>query len=249
MHVLSLQLDGTMDLDERRLIRSALRELRRREIEDMEAALASKRFRPTCLNQQEDKENQHRSESNDNLDVLSQKLQSIQDVDELMEMLRAAAEYEERKMIRAAIRRIRDEQLQVSVERSKVSVCHSDPENAESQSIMGAVVSTELLMKQSGFNSELGHRWPVVEMNEYWVGVFFYTLCFGLGEDMQGLQLCPSSLVYTELGMWPKTTAAASGSRTPSTDITATDLFELFAIVSQKMVVQDTPQHVARNMR
>ncbi|MEQ2184034.1 hypothetical protein XENOCAPTIV_020979 [Xenoophorus captivus] len=60
MHVLSLQLDGTMDLDERRLIRSAIRELRRREIEDMEAALASKRFRPTCLNQQEDKENQHR---------------------------------------------------------------------------------------------------------------------------------------------------------------------------------------------
>ncbi|MED6266341.1 hypothetical protein CHARACLAT_001156 [Characodon lateralis] len=131
-------LDETMDLDERRLIRSAIRELRRREIEDMEAALASKRFRPTCLNQQEDKENQHRSESNDNLDVLSQKLQSIQDVDELMEMLRAAAEYEERKMIRAAIRRIRDEQLQVSVEKSKVSVCHSDPESAESQSIKRA---------------------------------------------------------------------------------------------------------------
>lgn len=49
-----------MDLDERRLIRSAIRELRRREIEDMEAALASKRFRPTRLKQQEDKENQHR---------------------------------------------------------------------------------------------------------------------------------------------------------------------------------------------
>uniref|UniRef100_A0A8C6PWZ8 Smoothelin b n=1 Tax=Nothobranchius furzeri TaxID=105023 RepID=A0A8C6PWZ8_NOTFU len=41
------KLDGTVDLDERRLIRSAIRELRRREIEDMEAALASKRFRPT----------------------------------------------------------------------------------------------------------------------------------------------------------------------------------------------------------
>lgn len=54
------QLDGTVDLDERRLIRSAIRELRRREIEDMEAALASKRFRPTRLKQQEDKENQHR---------------------------------------------------------------------------------------------------------------------------------------------------------------------------------------------
>lgn len=55
-----VQLDGTVDLDERRLIRSAIRELRRREIEDMEAALASKRFRPTRLKQQEDKENQHR---------------------------------------------------------------------------------------------------------------------------------------------------------------------------------------------
>lgn len=58
--MLYVQLDGTVDLDERRLIRSAIRELRRREIEDMEAALASKRFRPTRLNQQEDKENQHR---------------------------------------------------------------------------------------------------------------------------------------------------------------------------------------------
>lgn len=60
-----MQLEGTVDLDERRLIRSALRELRRREIEDMEAALATKRFRPTRLQQQqqpqqEDKENQHR---------------------------------------------------------------------------------------------------------------------------------------------------------------------------------------------
>lgn len=55
-----MQLDGTVDLDERRLIRSAIRELRRREIEDMEAALASKRFRPTRLKLQEDKENQHR---------------------------------------------------------------------------------------------------------------------------------------------------------------------------------------------
>ncbi|KAM4578383.1 smoothelin isoform 4-T5 [Fundulus diaphanus] len=131
-------LDGTVDLDERRLIRSAIRELRRREIEDMEAALASKRFRPTRLNQQEDKENQHRSESSDNLDVLSQKLQSIQDVDELTKMLRAAAEYEERKMIRAAIRRIRDEQLQGSVEKSKVSVCRLAPESAEPQCTVGA---------------------------------------------------------------------------------------------------------------
>lgn len=53
-----VQLDGTMDLDERRLIRSAIRELRRREMEDMEAALARKRFRPTNLSQNDNKENQ-----------------------------------------------------------------------------------------------------------------------------------------------------------------------------------------------
>ncbi|CAG5923362.1 unnamed protein product [Menidia menidia] len=131
-------MDGTVDLDERRLIRSAIRELRRREIEHMEAALASKRFRSTRFNQQEDKENQHRSESSENLDVLSQKLQSIQDIDELTKMLRAASEYEERKMIRASIRRIRDEQLQGTVENSKVSARCLEPESVEPQRSMGA---------------------------------------------------------------------------------------------------------------
>ncbi|KAM6931001.1 smoothelin isoform 1-T1 [Xenentodon cancila] len=126
-------LDGTVDLDERRLIRSAIRELRRREIEDMEAALASKRFRPTRLNQQEDKENHHSSESSEKLDVLSQKLQSIQDTDELTKMLRSASEYEERKMIRAAIRRIRDEQLQGTVEKGVVSGRCLERESVETQ--------------------------------------------------------------------------------------------------------------------
>ncbi|XP_042343441.1 LOW QUALITY PROTEIN: smoothelin [Plectropomus leopardus] len=130
-------LDGTVDLDERRLIRSAIRDLRRREIEDMEAALASKRFRPTRLKQQEDKENQHRSESSDNLDVLSRKLQSIQDIDELTKMLRAAGEYEERKMIRAAIRQVRDEQQQGTVERGKALGRCGEPESGEPQSTMG----------------------------------------------------------------------------------------------------------------
>ncbi|KAM3610970.1 uncharacterized protein V6R79_011410 [Siganus canaliculatus] len=135
-------LDGTVDLDERRLIRSAIRELRRREIEDMEAALASKRFRPTRLKQQEDKENQHRSESSDNLDVLSHKLQSIKDIDELTKMLRAAGEYEERKLIRAAIRQIRDDQQQQQqqqgpVERGKAPGLCLEPENVEPQSSTG----------------------------------------------------------------------------------------------------------------
>ncbi|XP_054587684.1 smoothelin isoform X4 [Nothobranchius furzeri] len=132
-------LDGTVDLDERRLIRSAIRELRRREIEDMEAALASKRFRPTRLNQQEDKENQHRSESSDKLDVLSRKLQTIQDTEELTKMLRSATEYEERKVIRAAIRQIRDEQLQGAAEKSKISSCSVEAEIAEPQANMGTV--------------------------------------------------------------------------------------------------------------
>ncbi|KAM8761382.1 smoothelin isoform 3-T3 [Acanthopagrus schlegelii] len=135
-------LDGTVDLDERRLIRSAIRELRRREIEDMEAALASKRFRPTRLKQQEDKENQHRPETSDNLDVLSCKLQSIQDIDELTKMLRAASEYEERKMIRAAIRQIRDEQQQGTVERGRAPGRCLEPENVEPQASMGTGVST-----------------------------------------------------------------------------------------------------------
>ncbi|KAM7017990.1 smoothelin isoform 3-T3 [Tautogolabrus adspersus] len=130
-------LDGTVDLDERRLIRSAIRDLRRREIEDMEAALASKRFRPTRLKQQEDKENHHRSDTSDNLDLLSHKLQSIQDVDELTKMLRAASEYEERKMIRAAIRQIREEQPQGPAECGKAPGRCLEPENVEPKNTMG----------------------------------------------------------------------------------------------------------------
>ncbi|KAL0979374.1 hypothetical protein UPYG_G00184240 [Umbra pygmaea] len=107
-------LDGTKDLDERRLIRSAIRELRRREIEDMEADLASKRFRPTCLTQNDNKENQltNRSGLADSLHVLSVKLQTIHDVEELTALLHGATEYEERKLIRAAIRGLGDEQQQ-----------------------------------------------------------------------------------------------------------------------------------------
>ncbi|XP_035496149.1 smoothelin isoform X2 [Scophthalmus maximus] len=143
-------LDGTVDLDERRLIRSAIRELRRREIEDMEAALASKRFRPTRLKQQEDKENQH----SDNLDILSQKLQSIQDIDELTKMLRAAGEYDERKMIRAAIRQIRDEQQQGTVERVKAPGRCLDPESVEPQSSM-ATGEPEIHSEQENIRSQI----------------------------------------------------------------------------------------------
>ncbi len=54
---LFLQLDKTIDIDERRLIRIAIRELRRCEIEEMEAALTSKRFRCAHQSRHENKEN------------------------------------------------------------------------------------------------------------------------------------------------------------------------------------------------
>ncbi|CAH2294884.1 Hypothetical predicted protein [Pelobates cultripes] len=51
-------LEATLDLAERREIRTAIRELRRKELERCEEALASKRFRSERSNEQEDKENQ-----------------------------------------------------------------------------------------------------------------------------------------------------------------------------------------------
>ncbi|KAG9261368.1 smoothelin-like [Astyanax mexicanus] len=91
-------LDGTVDMVERRLIRTAIRELRRREIEDMEAALTNKRFRRAQENRHEDKENQLR--------------------------LRGTTEYEERKLIRAAIRRLRDEEIQGALEKIQLTGRH-----------------------------------------------------------------------------------------------------------------------------
>ncbi|MGH0170018.1 UNVERIFIED_CONTAM: hypothetical protein FKN15_064978 [Acipenser sinensis] len=113
-------LDGTSDLDERRLIRSAIREIRRCEIEGMEAALSSKRFRGARnCEQLENKENQIRfqrlcPDQDDTLEALSGKLQSIEDVDELTALTnpRGASEYEERKLIRAAIRKLRAQELE-----------------------------------------------------------------------------------------------------------------------------------------
>ncbi|XP_045559098.1 smoothelin isoform X6 [Salmo salar] len=129
-----------MDLDERRLIRSAIRELRRREMEDMEAALARKRFRPTNLSQNDNKENQlaHRSELGGSLDVLSVKLQAIQDIEELTGLLRGANEYEERKLIRAAIRRLRDEEQQGTWEKGRTTGRCLESEGLELQSSLGA---------------------------------------------------------------------------------------------------------------
>ncbi|KAM9544789.1 smoothelin-like isoform 3-T3 [Salvelinus alpinus] len=133
-------LDGTMDLDERRLIRSAIRELRRREIEDMEATLASKRFRHKRLNQNDDKENQltNRSDLGDSLNILSVKLQAIQDIEELSGLLRGATEYEERKLIRAAIRRLRDQEQQGTGQKGRTTDRCLESEGLDLQNSLGA---------------------------------------------------------------------------------------------------------------
>ncbi|XP_039188415.1 smoothelin isoform X2 [Crotalus tigris] len=111
-------LEATLDLTERRQIRSAIRELRRQELERDEEALASKRFR---TERQENKENRLRSWQREeeqrqqkSLDALSRKLETIQDVEELTSLLRGTSEYEERKLIRAAIRKLRAEEIEAA---------------------------------------------------------------------------------------------------------------------------------------
>nr|XP_047907267.1 smoothelin isoform X3 [Anser cygnoides] len=135
-------LEATLDLAERRRIRSAIRELQRQELERDEEALASKRFRaergshrqdnkenwlrallpsihrgcrlaalmpqPWCRSQQLEEEQQKALAS------LSRELESITDVEELTKLLRAASEYEERKLIRAAIRKLRAEEIEAA---------------------------------------------------------------------------------------------------------------------------------------
>uniref|UniRef100_A0A8C9G7E4 Smoothelin n=1 Tax=Pavo cristatus TaxID=9049 RepID=A0A8C9G7E4_PAVCR len=113
-------LEATLDLAERRRIRSAIRELQRQELERDEEALASKRFRTERgSHRQDNKENWLRSqqleeEQQKALASLSRELESITDVEELTKLLRAASEYEERKLIRAAIRKLRAEEIEAA---------------------------------------------------------------------------------------------------------------------------------------
>uniref|UniRef100_A0A8B9DPQ0 Smoothelin n=1 Tax=Anser cygnoides TaxID=8845 RepID=A0A8B9DPQ0_ANSCY len=113
-------LEATLDLAERRRIRSAIRELQRQELERDEEALASKRFRAERgSHRQDNKENWLRSqqleeEQQKALASLSRELESITDVEELTKLLRAASEYEERKLIRAAIRKLRAEEIEAA---------------------------------------------------------------------------------------------------------------------------------------
>nr|XP_033811897.1 smoothelin [Geotrypetes seraphini] len=111
-------LEVTLDLAERRQIRTAIRELRHKELEGSAEALATKRFRSEKSSQrQENKENwlhsmQRNAEKQKSLDLLSGKLESIKDVEELTTLLRGTSEYEERKLIRAAIRKLRAEEIE-----------------------------------------------------------------------------------------------------------------------------------------
>ncbi|XP_066870453.1 smoothelin isoform X7 [Kogia breviceps] len=109
-------LEVTADLAERRRIRSAIRELQRQELEREEEALASKRFR---AERQDNKENwlhsqQREAEQQAALARLAGRLESMSDVEELTTLLRGAAEYEERKLIRAAIRRVRAQEIEAA---------------------------------------------------------------------------------------------------------------------------------------
>ncbi|XP_029401407.1 smoothelin isoform X2 [Mus pahari] len=109
-------LEVTADLAERRRIRSAIRELQRQELEREEEALASKRFR---AERQDNKENwlhsqQREAEQQAALTRLAGRLESMNDVEELTTLLRSAGEYEERKLIRAAIRRVRAQEIEAA---------------------------------------------------------------------------------------------------------------------------------------
>nr|XP_025974940.1 smoothelin isoform X3 [Dromaius novaehollandiae] len=139
-------LEATPDLAERRRIRSAIRELQRQELERDEEALASKRFRSERgSHRQDNKENWLRSqqleeEQQKALASLSQKLESITDVEELTKLLRAASEYEERKLIRAAIRKLRAEEIEAATLAGNVQSSRRD--DAEPPTLPGSVESS-----------------------------------------------------------------------------------------------------------
>ncbi|XP_072103981.1 uncharacterized protein smtnb isoform X2 [Mobula birostris] len=120
-----MKLEVTDDFDERRLIRSTIYELRRKELKRTEEALSSKRFRSErtnkCLENKENHLRSHRQEEDQkgSLDKLSGKLESIDDIDELTTLLRSAAEYEERKLIRAAMRKLREREIEAAYIRDR----------------------------------------------------------------------------------------------------------------------------------
>ncbi|KAM6404071.1 smoothelin [Rhynochetos jubatus] len=159
-------LEATLDLAERRRIRSAIRELQRQELERDEEALASKRFRPERgSHRQDNKENwpqsQHLEEEQQTaLAALSQQLEAITDVEELTKLLRAAGEYEERKLIRAAIRKLRAEEVKAAVLAGHIQTSQRD--GSEPPAVPGDVKSSQgdgaetPSLARSGKNSQRG---------------------------------------------------------------------------------------------
>ncbi|XP_050662657.1 smoothelin isoform X6 [Macaca thibetana thibetana] len=132
-------LEVTADLAERRRIRSAIRELQRQELEREEEALASKRFR---AERQDNKENwlhsrQREAEQRAALARLAGQLESMNDVEELTALLRSAGEYEERKLIRAAIRRVRAQEIEAATLAGRL--CSARPKSGLREDSKGRV--------------------------------------------------------------------------------------------------------------
>ncbi|XP_037366806.1 smoothelin isoform X1 [Talpa occidentalis] len=130
-------LEVTADLAERRRIRSAIRELQRQELEREEEALASKRFR---AERQDNKENwlhsqKREAEQRAALARLAGRLESMSDVEELTVLLRSAGEYEERKLIRAAIRRVRAQEIEAATLAGRL--CSGRPNSDSSENSKG----------------------------------------------------------------------------------------------------------------
>ncbi|XP_032165607.1 smoothelin isoform X8 [Mustela erminea] len=126
-------LEVTADLAERRRIRSAIRELQRQELQREEEALASKRFR---AERQDNKENwlhsqQQEAEQRAALARLAGRLESMNDVEELTALLRGAGEYEERKLIRAAIRRVRAQEIEAATLAGRLCSGHANSGSRE----------------------------------------------------------------------------------------------------------------------
>uniref|UniRef100_A0A8C9A5U0 Smoothelin n=1 Tax=Prolemur simus TaxID=1328070 RepID=A0A8C9A5U0_PROSS len=95
-----------VDLAERRRIRSAIRELQRQELEREEEALASKRFPISSTTWPWQR--------------------WLHDVEELTTLLRSAGEYEERKLIRAAIRRVRAQEIEAATLAGRLCSGHTN---------------------------------------------------------------------------------------------------------------------------
>ncbi|XP_051682492.2 smoothelin isoform X2 [Oryctolagus cuniculus] len=156
-------LEVTADLAERRRIRSAIRELQRQELEREEEALASKRFR---AERQDNKENwlhseQREAEQQAALARLAGQLESMNDVEELTTLLRGAAEYEERKLIRAAIRRVRAQEIEAATVAGRL--CSGRPNSGSRDDGQGRAAAHRLERREVPERKEQEQQAEVLE--------------------------------------------------------------------------------------